>query len=142
MSSARMSATTTRTRTSNKKSAAAVSAHRAGNEGTRRVPQRTCVVCRTQQDKRDLIRLVQTSAGVDVDETMRATGRGAYLCRRQACWEQAASGSQLKSALRAELSEASRERLRHFAGRLKDHGDTGSAPPASSTRMTTEGRRA
>ena len=106
------------------------------------MPQRTCVVCRTQQDKRDLIRLVQTSGGVDVDVTMRATGRGAYLCRKQTCWEQAASGSQLKSALRAELSEPSRERLRRFARGLADHGDTGSAPPASRKRMTTEGRRA
>ena len=79
----------------------------------RRVPQRTCVGCRTVQPKRTLVRLVRTGqAGIEIDPTGKAPGRGAYLHDRRACWEAALAGSVLDHALNLILTEADRARLR------------------------------
>ena len=78
----------------------------------RRVPLRTCVVCRTKTAKRDLVRIVLTPGGTCVvDETGKQPGRGAYLCHRPECWERAVSGARLSHALRAEISGTDREHL-------------------------------
>jgi len=78
----------------------------------RRVPQRTCVVCRTTADKRALVRLVRTpDEGVHADPTGKRSGRGAYLCDDPACWDRALAGDLLAKALRTVLTDADRERL-------------------------------
>ena len=52
------------------------------------VPQRTCVVCRSERGKRELVRIVRTPAGaVQVDPTGKVAGRGAYLCKARLCWQ-------------------------------------------------------
>ncbi len=62
-------------------------------------PQRTCIACRQVQGKRQLVRIVRTPEGaVQLDETGKRSGRGAYLCRRAACWEKALRGKQLEHA--------------------------------------------
>ncbi|MBI3158719.1 MAG: YlxR family protein [Chloroflexi bacterium] len=76
----------------------------------RHIPQRTCVGCRTVQEKRALIRVVRTPQGVQVDPTGKLAGRGAYLHDRRSCWTQALKGS-LAHALKTELSDDDRERL-------------------------------
>ena len=49
-------------------------------------PQRSCVSCRTVRDKNDLLRVVVTPEGdVVYDPTGKLAGRGAYLCRNEAC---------------------------------------------------------
>ena len=49
-------------------------------------PQRSCVSCRTVRDKSDLLRVVVTPEGdVVYDPTGKLAGRGAYLCRNEAC---------------------------------------------------------
>lgn len=85
----------------------------AGKQPPRRhkhVPQRRCVVCREQFDKRRLTRLVRTpDSGVVVDPTGKRSGRGAYLCDQPGCWEKALRyPGILNQALNAELSEAER----------------------------------
>ena len=60
-------------------------AHGSGSP-VRRAPARTCVACRTTRDKRDLLRVVRTPDGtVRADDTGRAAGRGAYVCRDRDC---------------------------------------------------------
>lgn len=76
------------------------------------VPQRTCVICRTVQSKRDLVRLVRTPEGqLVIDRTGKQNGRGAYLCRQRSCWEAALTGRQLGKALNMEIGEREREML-------------------------------
>lgn len=76
------------------------------------VPVRTCVVCRQQAAKRDLVRIARTPDGIFVDPTGKLKGRGAYLCSDPACWQRAAASSVLEKALRTDLSDADRDRLR------------------------------
>lgn len=73
----------------------------------RHVPQRTCVVCRRQFDKRRLTRVVRTpDSGILIDITGKRSGRGAYLCDQPECWEKAIRHAGiLNQALNAQLTE-------------------------------------
>lgn len=78
----------------------------------RHVPQRSCVVCRQKRDKRQLTRIVRTPEGqVVVDPTGKRAGRGAYLCERAQCWDQALGGAVLKRAFKIDVSQEDLERL-------------------------------
>lgn len=83
------------------------------------IPLRTCVACRQERGKRDLVRIVRSSAGgVYVDPTGKLAGRGAYLCRCRPCWERALQGQRLGAALKTTLSVEEEEALRAFAAML------------------------
>ncbi|MBN1428430.1 MAG: YlxR family protein [Anaerolineae bacterium] len=76
------------------------------------IPQRSCAVCRQVCPKRELTRLViSPEAGIQVDTSGKAPGRGAYLCGNPVCWERAAHGEVLSKALRTNLTEQDRVRL-------------------------------
>ena len=48
----------------------------------KKVPMRMCVVCRTMMPKKNLIRVVLNESGeIAIDETGKANGRGAYVCK-------------------------------------------------------------
>ena len=78
----------------------------------RKVPIRTCVVCREKAGKRELFRIVRTEQGIMIDPTGKQNGRGAYLCERKSCWERAVTTDVLNKALRTMLTTEDRERLR------------------------------
>ena len=87
----------------------------------RRVPQRTCVACRSTSGKRDFVRIVRTPAGaIEVDETGKRAGRGAYLCANPACWAEALKKGRLDSALRVKLSADDRLRLSQYATTIRE----------------------
>lgn len=49
-------------------------------------PERSCIVCRNKFDKRDLLRIVKNKDGeIFYDQTGKANGRGAYVCRNEKC---------------------------------------------------------
>ena len=87
------------------------------------VPQRTCVGCRTVLAKRELIRVVRTAEGVQVDPGGKLAGRGAYLHDRRTCWERGLQGA-LSHALKVELTPADRERLEEFVKSLPEESST------------------
>lgn len=82
--------------------------------GGKHRPQRSCVVCRAKQDKRALTRLVFAEGKLQVDESGKMNGRGAYLCADENCWRQAAARPIISKALRRELSEDDRDYLRQM----------------------------
>ncbi len=49
------------------------------------VPLRTCVVCRAQKDKSELLRIVKRDDAVEIDRSGKAAGRGAYVCDCDEC---------------------------------------------------------
>jgi len=76
------------------------------------VPTRTCVACRTERPKRELVRLVGTADGAArVDPTGKLNGRGAYLCRDPACWTQAQRRKAVERSLRVSLDEEAWQNL-------------------------------
>lgn len=85
-----------------------------GSVRLKHVPQRMCVVCRDKDAKRSLTRLVRTADGsVVIDGSGKLSGRGAYICDREGCWERALKSDVLEKALRAQFSAEDRERLRN-----------------------------
>ena len=85
----------------------------------RRSPQRTCVSCRTTTNKRDLIRLVRTGEGtVTPDPLGKAPGRGAYLCTKQACWDDAVKGGTLDRALRTSMNASDAQAILDYRRNL------------------------
>ena len=83
------------------------------------IPQRTCVGCRTVMPKRQLIRIVRSPDGVQVDSTGKLAGRGAYLHDRRSCWERGLKGT-LARALKTELADEERERLQAYLETLPE----------------------
>ena len=92
------------------------------------VPQRTCVGCRATMPKRNLVRIVRTLEGVQIDPTGKLKGRGAYLHDDKACWQNALKGS-LAHALRTTLTEQDLEVLRNFMASLNDKAETENSLP-------------
>lgn len=85
------------------------------------VPVRTCVVCRQERGKRELVRIVRTpDETVRIDPTGKLAGRGAYLCRARSCWEQALQGQRLGAALKTTLGATDLAELRTFAATLPE----------------------
>ena len=85
------------------------------------VPQRTCIGCREIRPKREMVRIVRTpDDGVEIDETGKRSGRGAYLCRRQECWDIALKKNRLQHALKTSLTDEERATLEEFAHRLPE----------------------
>jgi predicted RNA-binding protein YlxR (DUF448 family) len=83
------------------------------------IPQRTCVGCHTVMPKRQLVRIVRTAEGVQIDPSGKRAGRGAYLHDRRSCWDIGLRGS-LSRALRVELTAEDRARLQAFADGLAE----------------------
>ena len=51
------------------------------------IPIRTCIVCRREFEKKELLRIVKTKDGnFRADKTGKADGRGAYICRSPECF--------------------------------------------------------
>ena len=78
----------------------------------RHIPQRTCVACRSERPKREMVRIVRAPNGaVGIDPTGKRSGRGAYLCLQPPCWQAALKRHALDKALKTELTAADREAL-------------------------------
>ena len=87
---------------------------------TRHVPQRTCIGCRTASAKREFVRVVRTPEGaVEVDPSGKRAGRGAYVCARRSCWEEAIKKDRLARALRTTIAAQDRDTLRRYAEQLE-----------------------
>ena len=72
----------------------------------KRVPQRTCIACRKEFDKKELYRIVRTKEGrFFLDKTGKADGRGAYLCKSPECYAKLAKYRLLDRTFRQSVSE-------------------------------------
>ena len=75
------------------------------------------------------MRIVRLPTGaVEVDPTGKKSGRGAYLCRQAACWEEALKRNRLSKALRTTLTEESRAVLQAFAATLPAEAPASGTP--------------
>ncbi len=73
----------------------------------RKVPMRTCIACRGEKPKKELIRIVKTPEGeFKVDRTGKLNGRGAYLCDCKACAEKIIKKKLLKVAFGMEIPDS------------------------------------
>lgn len=86
---------------------------RKAKRQSKHIPQRTCVGCREVLPKRTLIRIVKGTAGVSIDLTGKAHGRGAYLHDQRSCWISGIQGA-LDHALKTKLTDQEKEALKSY----------------------------
>lgn len=72
----------------------------------KKIPMRQCVGCREMKSKRDLIRVIRTSEKeILIDATGKKNGRGAYICPKRECLEQAIKSKGLERSLKIAISK-------------------------------------
>ena len=70
------------------------------------IPQRTCSVCRTPKNKNELLRIVKNKDNIiNVDESGKLSGRGAYICYDMECLEKAQKSKRLEKALEIKIED-------------------------------------
>lgn len=52
----------------------------------KKIPTRTCVACRQEKPKREMVRVVRSPEGeISLDFSGKLPGRGAYVCAEEGC---------------------------------------------------------
>ena len=70
----------------------------------KKIPMRTCVVTKESLPKKELLRIVRTPEGdIEVDETGKSNGRGAYLKKDINVLEQAKKSKILEKKLECKI---------------------------------------
>jgi predicted RNA-binding protein YlxR (DUF448 family) len=76
-------------------------------------PLRMCIACREMKNKKDLLRIVKNKEGkIFVDETGKANGRGAYICKDTACLEKLKKQKVLNKAFKMMIEESVYEEIK------------------------------
>ncbi len=76
------------------------------NKKIKKVPVRKCLGCMQSFPKKELIRVVRTPEGeVVLDATGKKSGRGAYVCKSEACLKKAIKSGRLRTNLEADIPE-------------------------------------
>ena len=79
---------------------------------TKKIPMRMCTGCREMQPKKELIRVVKTAEGeIKLDATGKLNGRGAYICKNNACLEKARKTNALARAFEMQVKDDIYQRL-------------------------------
>ena len=72
----------------------------------KKIVQRTCMGCNETKDKKELLRIVlNKEENIKVDETGKASGRGAYICYNIKCLEKVIKTKRLERALKTKIDE-------------------------------------
>lgn len=72
----------------------------------KKIPQRRCTGCGESFPKKELIRVVRTPEGnVVLDFVGKVSGRGAYVCKKTACFKKARKQNRFKTNLDCEIPE-------------------------------------
>ncbi len=83
----------------------------------RKIPMRTCIACREEKPKRDMLRVVKNNAGeISLDFSGKMAGRGAYLCCSEACVKKLRKYRLLNKAFSCEVPEEVYARIEEESG--------------------------
>lgn len=78
----------------------------------KKVPQRKCIVCQDRDAKRGLMRIVKNKEGqIFIDKTLKANGRGAYICKNSECLQKSIKTKALNRAFKIEVPQDVYENL-------------------------------
>lgn len=75
-------------------------------------PTRTCIACRQQNDKRNLIRIVKSGEEIKLDLTGKLNGRGAYICNDINCIEKCIKSKALNRAFSCNIEQHVYDKLK------------------------------
>ena len=76
------------------------------NKKVKKIPQRKCLGCMETFEKKELIRVVRTPEGeVCIDLKGKMSGRGAYICRNEACLKKAIKSKRIQTNLEVSIPD-------------------------------------
>ena len=80
---------------------------------TKKIPLRTCVITHESLPKQELLRIVRTPEGyVEVDETGKLNGRGAYIKKDISVLEKAKKSNILEKRLECKIDDSVYEEIK------------------------------
>ena len=72
----------------------------------KKLPLRKCIGCNEMKDKKQLVRIVRSNSGeFSVDLTGKMSGRGAYICKSQKCFDSAVKAKRLEKAFKGQIPD-------------------------------------
>jgi hypothetical protein len=78
----------------------------------KKIPQRKCIACQERDSKKGLIRIVKNKDGkIFLDESGKANGRGAYICKDVECLKKAIKTKALNKSFKIEVHNEVYENL-------------------------------
>ena len=82
------------------------------NKKVKKIPLRKCLGCMESFPKKELVRVVRTPEGdVCIDLTGKKSGRGAYICKSEACLKKAVKSKRIQNNLEITLTDELTEAL-------------------------------
>ncbi len=72
---------------------------------------RTCIACRSEKPKKELIRVVKLGENISLDLTGKANGRGAYVCNDKNCIEKLKKGRLLNRAFSCQVADETYDKI-------------------------------
>ncbi len=79
----------------------------------KKVPMRMCLGCRESKPKKEILRIVKNKENViSIDDTGKAHGRGAYVCKRKSCLEKTIKGRKLEKVFEKAIDPGLYDMLR------------------------------
>lgn len=73
----------------------------------KKIPLRTCIACREEKPKKEMLRIVKNAAGeIRLDLSGKLSGRGAYICDNAACFEKLKKFKLLHKAFSCDVPES------------------------------------
>ena len=72
----------------------------------KKVPIRTCVVCKKAMPKKELNRIVKSENGIFFDSTGKKNGRGAYICNDPNCFMKLKKNKLLNRIYQCEIEDS------------------------------------
>ncbi len=71
----------------------------------KKIPMRTCIACKANKPKKELVRIVKNAEEIKLDRTGRLNGRGAYICDDIECAKKLKKGKLLNRAFSCPVDE-------------------------------------
>ncbi|MCQ2495363.1 MAG: YlxR family protein [Lachnospiraceae bacterium] len=72
----------------------------------RKIPLRKCTGCNEMIPKKEMIRVILDPEGnIDLDDTGKRNGRGAYICKKRECFRKAVKSKGLEKSLKCSIPE-------------------------------------
>ena len=72
----------------------------------KKIPQRQCVGCGENKDKKSMMRVIKTGENeILLDDTGKKNGRGAYICKTMDCLKKATKNKGLERSLKTRIPE-------------------------------------
>ena len=93
------------------------------SKGKGHIPVRTCICCKAKKKKGQLIRLIlKDKSGVVRDQKGKGSGRGAYVCDKEACRSHPKLDAYLKRALK--MGDRSNAQVFWWSDEIRDGSTT------------------